>query len=153
MELEEFKQKFNLPRIREYVALLSQEQKKWFWELLWEIKQEFPIIDIYHAGSSKYGYLGFGRKKVQAKRVEDFLFVLHLEKNGSFILYITDQTYRLLRVDEDVLPQGYDQSIQKELNLKSWLDKVKTFTEELNLDSTGEGSYPVNYEVKGYFTT
>lgn len=62
--------------------------------MLWEIKQEFPIIDIYHVGSSKYGYLGFGRKKVQAKRVEGFLFVLHLENNGSFILYITDQTYR-----------------------------------------------------------
>jgi hypothetical protein len=67
-----------------------------------EIKQVFPNIDIYHAGSSKYGYLGFGRKRVQAKRVEDFLFVLHLEKNGNFILYITDQTYRLLHVDEDV---------------------------------------------------
>lgn len=153
MELEEFKQKFNLPRISEYVALLSQEQKKWFWELLWEIKQVFPEIDIYHAGSSKYGYLGFGRKKVQAKRVEDFLFVLHLEKNGSFILYITDQTYRLLRVDEDVLPQGYDPSIQKELNLKGWLDQVKTFTEELDLDYSGEGLYPVNYEAEDYFTT
>lgn len=153
MELEEFKQKFNLPRIREYVALLSQEQQKWFWELLWEIKQVFPEIDIYHAGSSKYGYLGFGRKKVQAKRVEDFLFVLHLEKNGSFILYITDQTYKLLRVDEDVLPQGYDPSIQKELNLKGWLDQVKTFTEELDLDYSGEGLYPVNYEVEDYFTT
>ncbi len=153
MELEEFKQKFNLSRISEYVALLSQEQKKWFWELLWEIKQVFPEIDIYHAGSSKYGYLGFGRKKVQAKRVEDFLFVLHLEKNGSFILYITDQTYRLLRVDEDVLPQGYDPSIQKELNLKGWLDQVKTFTEELDLDYSGEGLYPVNYEVEDYFTT
>lgn len=153
MELEEFKQKFNLPRISEYVALLSQEQKKWFWEFLWEIKQVFTEIDIYHAGSSKYGYLGFGRKKVQAKRVEDFLFVLHLEKNGSFILYITDQTYRLLRVDEDVLPQGYDQSIQKELNLKDWLDQVKTFTEELDLDYSGEGLYPVNYEVEDSFTT
>ncbi|MCK4107721.1 AAA family ATPase [Acinetobacter radioresistens] len=153
MELEEFKQKFNLPRISEYVALLSQEQQKWFWELLWEIKQVFPEIDIYHAGSSKYGYLGFGRKKVQAKRVEDFLFVLHLEKNGSFILYITDQTYRVLRVDEDVLPQGYDPSIQKELNLKGWLDQVKTFTEELDLDYSGEGLYPVNYEVEDYFTT
>lgn len=153
MELEEFKQKFNLPRISEYIALLSQEQKKWFWELLWEIKQVFPEIDIYHAGSSKYGYLGFGRKKVQAKRVEDFLFVLHLEKNGSFILYITDQTYRLLHVNEDVLPQSYDPSIQKELNLKGWLDQVKTFTEELDLDYLGEGLYPVNYEVEDYFTT
>ncbi|WP_087547658.1 McrB family protein [Acinetobacter sp. WCHA39] len=153
MELEEFKQKFNLPRISEYVALLSQEQKKWFWELLSEIKQVFPEIDIYHAGSSKYGYLGFGRKKIQAKRVEDFLFVLHLEKNGNFILYITDQTYRLLHVDEDVLPQGYDQSVQKELNLKDWLDQVKTFTEELDLDYSGEDLYPVNYEVEDYFTT
>lgn len=153
MELEEFKQKFNLPRISEYVVLLSQEQKKWFWELLSEIKQVFPEIDIYHAGSSKYGYLGFGRKKIQAKRVEDFLFVLHLEKNGNFILYITDQTYRLLHVDEDVLPQGYDQSVQKELNLKDWLDQVKTFTEELDLDYSGEDLYPVNYEVEDYFTT
>jgi hypothetical protein len=153
MELEEFKQKFNLPRISDYVALLSQEQKNWFWELLSEIKQVFPEIDIYHAGSSKYGYLGFGRKKIQAKRVEDFLFVLHLEKNGNFILYITDQTYRLLRVDEDVLPQGYDQSVQKELNLKDWLDQVKTFTEELDLDYSGEDLYPVNYEVEDYFTT
>jgi hypothetical protein len=76
-----------------------------------------------------------------------------LEKNGNFILYITDQTYRLLRVDEDVLPQGYDQSVQKELNLKDWLDQVKTFTEELDLDYSGEDLYPVNYEVEDYFTT
>jgi len=153
MELEEFKQKFNLPRINDYVALLSESQKNWFWEQLMEIKQVFPNIDIYHAGVSKYGYLGFGRKRVQAKRVEDFLFVLHLEKNGNFILYIADQTYRLLRVDEDVLPQGYDQSVQKELNLKDWLDQVKTFTEELDLDYSGEDLYPVNYEVEDYFTT
>ncbi len=153
MELEEFKQKFNLPRINDYVALLSESQKNWFWEQLMEIKQVFPNIDIYHAGASKYGYLGFGRKRVQAKRVEDFLFVLHLEKNGNFILYIADQTYRLLRVDEDVLPQGYDPSIQKELNLKDWLDQVKTFTEELDLDYSGEDLYPVNYEVEDYFTT
>lgn len=153
MELEEFKQKFNLPRINDYVALLSESQKNWFWEQLMEIKQVFPNIDIYHAGASKYGYLGFGRKRVQAKRVEDFLFVLHLEKNGNFILYIADQTYRLLRVDEDVLPQGYDQSVQKELNLKDWLDQVKTFTEELDLDYSGEDLYPVNYEVEDYFTT
>ncbi|MBP8005762.1 MAG: AAA family ATPase [Acinetobacter sp.] len=153
MELEEFKQKFNLPRVNDYVALLSQEQKKWFWELLWEIKQVFPNIDIYHAGSSKYGYLGFGRKKVQAKRVEDFLFVLHLEKNGNFILYIADQTYKLLRVDEDKLLQGYDPSIEKELNLESWLDKVKIFTEDLDLDYLGEGLYPVDYEMEDYFTT
>lgn len=153
MVLEEFKQKFNLPRINDYVALLSESQKNWFWEQLMEIKQVFPNIDIYHAGASKYGYLGFGRKRVQAKRVEDFLFVLHLEKNGNFILYIADQTYRLLRVDEDVLPQGYDQSVQKELNLKDWLDQVKTFTEELDLDYSGEDLYPVNYEVEDYFTT
>lgn len=153
MKLEEFKQKFNLPRINDYVALLSESQKNWFWEQLMEIKQVFPNIDIYHAGASKYGYLGFGRKRVQAKRVEDFLFVLHLEKNGNFILYIADQTYRLLRVDEDVLPQGYDQSVQKELNLKDWLDQVKTFTEELDLDYSGEDLYPVNYEVEDYFTT
>lgn len=153
MELEEFKQKFNLPRIYDYVALLSESQKNWFWEQLMEIKQVFPNIDIYHAGASKYGYLGFGRKRVQAKRVEDFLFVLHLEKNGNFILYIADQTYRLLHVDEDVLPQGYDQSVQKELNLKDWLDQVKTFTEELDLDYSGEDLYPVNYEVEDYFTT
>ncbi|MFV5383794.1 McrB family protein [Acinetobacter junii] len=153
MELEEFKQKFNLPRINDYVALLSESQKNWFWEQLMEIKQVFPNIDIYHAGASKYGYLGFGRKRVQAKRVEDFLFVLHLEKNGNFILYIADQTYRLLRVDEDVLPQGYDQSVQKELNLKDWLDQVNTFTEELDLDYSGEDLYPVNYEVEDYFTT
>lgn len=153
MELEEFKQKFNLPRINDYVALLSESQKNWFWEQLMEIKQVFPNIDIYHAGASKYGYLGFGRKRVQAKRVEDFLFVLHLEKSGNFILYIADQTYRLLRVDEDVLPQGYDQSVQKELNLKDWLDQVKTFTEELDLDYSGEDLYPVNYEVEDYFTT
>lgn len=153
MELNEFKQKFSLPRITAYIETLSEEQINWFWELLWSVKQVFPKLDIYHAGSSKYGYLGFGRKKVQAKRVEDFFFVLHLEKNGNFILYITDQTYRLLRVDEDVLPQGYDQSIQNELNLKSWLNKVKTFTEELDLDYSGEGLYPVNYEVENYFTT
>ena len=101
MELEEFKQKFNLPRISEYVALLSQEQKKWFWELLSEIKQVFPEIDIYHAGSSKYGYLGFGRKKIQAKRVEDFLFILHLEKRKeegcNFTLYISNQSYKLIK--------------------------------------------------------
>jgi hypothetical protein len=36
MELEEFKQKFNLPRINDYVALLSESQKNWFWEQLWK---------------------------------------------------------------------------------------------------------------------
>lgn len=54
MELEEFKQKFNLPRISEYVALLSQEQSEWFWELLQEIKEVFPNIDIYPASTSNF---------------------------------------------------------------------------------------------------
>lgn len=153
MELEAFKQKFNLPRINDYVALLSEPQKNWFWEQLTEIKQVFPDLDIYHAGSSKYGYIGFGRKRVQAKRVEDFLFVLHLEKNGEFILYITDQTYRLIPVDEDVLPQGYDKSIPEELNLRDWLNKVKKITEELDLEYSGEGLFPIDYEIEDFFTT
>lgn len=153
MELEAFKQKFNLPRINDYVALLSEPQKNWFWEQLTEIKQVFPDLDIYHAGSSKYGYIGFGRKRVQAKRVEDFLFVLHLEKNGEFILYITDQTCRLIPVDEDVLPQGYDKSIPEELNLRDWLNKVKKITEELDLEYSGEGLFPIDYEIEDFFTT
>lgn len=151
MELEEFKQKFNLPRINEYVATLSEEQINWFWQLLWDVKQVFPDIDIYHAGASKYGYLGFGRKRVQAKRVEDFLFVLHLEKNEEFILNITNQTYRLIPVD--VLSQGYDESTQKELNLRDWLDQVKKLTKELDSEYSGEGLFPVDYEVGDYFTT
>ena len=153
MELEAFKQKFNLPRINDYVALLSEPQKNWFWEQLTEIKQVFPDLDIYHAGASKYGYLGFGKKRIQAKKVEDFLFVLHLEKNGDFILYITDQTYRLIPVDEDVLPQGYDKSIPEELNLRDWLNKVKKITEELDLEYSGEGLFPIDYEIENFFTT
>lgn len=96
MELEEFKQKFNLPRISEYVALLSQEQSEWFWELLQEIKEVFPNIDIYPASTSNFNYLGFGIKKIKSKRVSAYFFALFLRKNEDFILHIPDQTYRLL---------------------------------------------------------
>ncbi|WP_339352330.1 AAA family ATPase [Acinetobacter beijerinckii] len=153
MELEEFKQKFNLPRISEYVALLSQEQKKWFWELLWEIKQVFPEIDIYHAGSSKYGYLGFGRKQLIAKRVESFLFVLHLKKNSDFVLYIADQVYRFSSKYQKVLPQGYDKNVQERIQFKDWLYSVKEYTEEVGGDFKGSGFFPVEYGVEDYFTT
>lgn len=153
MELEEFKQKFNLPRISEYVALLSQEQKKWFWELLWEIKQVFPEIDIYHAGSSKYGYLGFGRKQLIAKRVESFLFVLHLKKNSDFVLYIADQVYRFSSKYQKVLPQGYDKNVQERIQFKDWLYSVKEYTEEVGGNFKGSGFFPVEYGVEDYFTT
>lgn len=153
MELEEFKQKFNLPRIREYVALLSQEQQKWFWELLWEIKQVFPEIDIYHAGSSKYGYLGFGRKQLIAKRVESFLFVLHLKKNSDFVLYITDQTYRFSYKDENQLPQGYDEDVQQRVSFTEWLGLAKKYAEDVDVDFKGNSLFPVDYGVENYFTT
>lgn len=157
MELEEFKQKFNLPRISEYVALLSQEQKKWFWELLSEIKQVFPEIDIYHAGSSKYGYLGFGRKKIQAKRVEDFLFILHLEKRKeegcNFTLYISNQSYKLIKENQRIYSQRYDEVVKEKIKFKDWLNVVKEYSEKVWRNFSGEGLFPVDYEEENYFTT
>lgn len=75
MELEAFKQKFNLPRINDYISHLSQEQSEWFWELLQEVKQVFPNIDIYPASTSNFNYLGFGIKKIESKRVSAYFFV------------------------------------------------------------------------------
>ena len=153
MELEEFKQKFSLPRITAYIETLSEEQINWFWELLWSVKQVFPKLDIYHAGSSKYGYLGFGKKTAHATRVEEFLFVLHLEKNAEFTLFITAQTYRLISSDEDILPQSYDQEIQKKGHLSPWLQEAKKHIAELGTDLAGEDLFPVDYEIENYFTT
>ncbi|ATZ65463.1 McrB family protein [Acinetobacter bereziniae] len=153
MELEDFKQKFSLPRINEYLTLLSQEQQNWFWVLLREIKKIFPKIDIYHAGSSKYGYLGFGRKQLNVKRVEDFLFVLHLKKNEDFILYITDQTYRLASLDHEELPQSYDKNVQKSIHFKDWLSSAKKYAEKVGVNLEGSGLLPIDYGVESYFTT
>ena len=153
-----FKEKFNLPRINEYVASLTKEQEMWFWSLLYEIKQVFTKLDIYHAGSARYGYLGFGKKKPQAKRVEDFLFVIHLKKdkygNCNFILYITDQAYRSLELDETVLPQGYEeQQIKNEVNFKDWLEEIKKYTIKAGINLEGQSLFPVDYGIEDYFTT
>ena len=46
MELEEFKQKFDLPRINRYLEMMSEEQVQYFWHLLFAIREIFPTIDI-----------------------------------------------------------------------------------------------------------
>ncbi|WP_312105761.1 AAA family ATPase [Acinetobacter venetianus] len=153
MELEEFKQKFNLPRISEYVALLSQEQSEWFWELLQEIKEVFPNIDIYPASTSNFNYLGFGIKKIKSKRVSAYFFALFLRKNEDFILHIPDQTYRLLSKNEELLPQAYNHDVQKKTSLKDWLFLVKKSAEEVRFNFEGNDLFPVNYEVEDYFST
>ncbi|HJP46556.1 McrB family protein [Acinetobacter venetianus] len=153
MELEEFKQKFNLPRISEYVALLSQEQSEWFWELLQEIKEVFPNIDIYPASTSNFNYLGFGIKKIKSKRVSAYFFALFLRKNEDFILHIPDQTYRLLSKNEELLPQAYNHDVQKKTSLKDWLFLVKKSAEEVRFNFEGNDLFPVNYEAEDYFST
>lgn len=154
----EFKQKFDLPRINEYVASLTKFQETWFWNLVWEMKQVFPKMDIYHAGSAKYGYIGFGKKKLQAKRVEDFLFVLHLKKdkygNCHFILYISDQAYKLIDIDEKVLPQGYDEELVKnKIRYRDWLETFKKVAIEAEINFEGQNLFPIDYEVEDYFST
>lgn len=153
MELEEFKQKFNLPRINDYVACLTIEQKNWFWQLLWDVKQVFPKIDIYYSeGGTQYGYLGFGKKGVQEKRVgkRNFLFVLRLEKNKedgfNFTLYISNQSYELIKENKKEYPQGYDKAIQEKIPFKQWLGKVKEYANDLGINFIGEDLFPVNYK-------
>jgi hypothetical protein len=138
--------------INDYVACLTIEQKHWFWQLLWNVKQVFPNIDIYHAGSSKYGYLGFGRKQVQAKKVESFLFVLHLakkkEEGCNFTLYISTQSYKLIEKTQEVYSQAYDEIVQETIPFKQWLETVKGYAINLKIDFIGENLFPINYKYE-----
>ncbi len=64
MDLQELKVKFEVDRIQLFLEKLEDAEIEWFWQALNDIRTVFPNIDIYHAGSGKYGYLGFGIKPI-----------------------------------------------------------------------------------------
>lgn len=156
MELEKFKQKFNLPRINRYVKVMSDEQIQDFWQLLIAVKEIFPTIDIYHAGFS-WGYLGFGNKSLDAGSVRDFLFVMHFKrdenKQAQFILYIADKSFKFEKVKEIMIDQAYDDEVKKNITLKDWLLKFKKVALEVGINCDGHNLFPIDYEKEVFFST
>lgn len=156
MELEDFKQKFNLPRINKYQEMMSEEQIQYFWHLLFAIKEIFPTIDIYHAGFN-LGYLGFGNKGLDVSYVRDFLFVMHFgrdkNKQVQFILYIADKSFKFEKIKEVMIDQAYDDEVKECIELKEWLLKFKNVALEVGINCDGHSLFPVDYDKNVFFST
>ena len=156
MELEEFKQKFDLPRINRYLEMMSEEQVQYFWHLLFAIREIFPTIDIYHAGFG-WGYLGFGNKSLDVSYVRDFLFVMHFRrdenKQAQFILYIADKSFKFEKIKAVMIDQAYDDEVKKSIELKAWLLKFKNVALEVGINCDGHSLFPVDYDQNVFFST
>jgi 5-methylcytosine-specific restriction enzyme B len=152
MDLENFKSKFNTPRINTYLKMMSPEQVDWFWKILVNIKNIFTDIDIYHAGFG-LGYLGFGNKVLGGNAVKDFLFVMHFtrdeNKKPDFTLNIADKSFKLLEIKDVKISQVYDEDSQKN-ELKDWLTKFKKIALDSGLNCHGHNYFPIDYNIKQF---
>lgn len=156
MELEAFKQKFNLPRINAYLKQLDEDEVNWFWQALWQVKQIFPTMDIYHTGSSKYGYIGVGIKPNFETRVSNFILSSELNKhkdehgNFKFFVGVVQTFVDLIVSEEDKIEYWFKSKDVKSRNFQEWLEQIKKYAVKHNYSFSGQGLLPTDYKKQNF---
>nr|WP_312532875.1 AAA family ATPase [Acinetobacter variabilis] len=150
MDLQEMQLKFEVDRIQLFLEKLEDAEIEWFWQAIRTIHDVFPNLDIYHAGSGKYGYLGFGIKPILTNRVKEFLLVSHLGNNedGKFCFK--------LEVIQALADFIFEQDPQFSLNFSfknlthenflDWLHNLREYAIQFGMALNGQGLLPLDYQ-------
>lgn len=150
MDLQELQLKFEVDRIELFLENLEDAELEWFWQAINDIHNVFPNIDIYHAGSGKYGYLGFGIKPILTSRVKDFLLVSHLGNNEDGKFYFKLEVIQALA---DFITE-FDSKFALNFSYKNlanekfvdWLYKLKEYAIQFGMTLDGQGLLPLDYQ-------
>ena len=150
MDLQELKVKFEVDRIQLFLEKLEDAEIEWFWQALNDIRTVFPNIDIYHAGSGKYGYLGFGIKPILTGRVKDFLLVSHLgnNENGEFFfkLVVIQALADFIYDNDPNFCFEFSSKNSADYKFTDWLCELQKYAFEFGMSLNGQGLLPVDYK-------
>lgn len=159
MELELLKKRFDTPKLNKYLEQLDETTEGNYWASIAAIKEIFPNADIYHAGSSKFGYLGVGIKPESNVRVKEFTLVCSLNDNRDedghyFIQYwIIEKLYTYIKNQDDQLPQFFEPITHEIQDFKDWLKQIKKHATEFGFELNGQALLPSDYKEDFSFTT
>ena len=151
MELELLKKRFDTPKLNKYLEQLDETIEGNFWASIVAIKDIFPNADIYHAGSSKFGYLGVGIKPNREVRVKEFILVCSINENydegkNYYIEYgVIKNLYTYLATQDDQVSQSFKPVAQQIEDFKTWLKQVKKYTAKFNFELNGQALLPSDY--------
>ncbi|MEN8382574.1 AAA family ATPase [Acinetobacter radioresistens] len=150
MDLHERKVKFEVDRIQLFLEKLEEAEIEWFWQALNDIRTAFPKIDIYHAGSGKYGYLGFGIKPILTGRVKDFLLVSHLGNNESgeflFKLEVIQALADFIAENNSTFSFSFTYKDLANHKFTDWLYELKKYAFKFGMNLEGQGLLPADYK-------
>lgn len=150
MDLQELKAKFEVDRIQIFLEKLEDAEIEWFWQALNDIRAIFPNIDIYHAGSGKYGYLGFGIKPILTGRVKEFLLVSHLgnNENGEFFfkLGVIQALADFIYENDPNFCLEFSSKNTADYKFTDWLCELQKYAFEFGMSLNGQGLLPVDYK-------
>lgn len=159
MEIEQLKKRFDTPKLNKYLEQLDETTEGEFWASIAAIKEIFPKADIYHAGSSKFGYLGVGIKPESNIRVKEFTLVCSLNENYDedgdyYIEYgIIKNLYTYIKTQDAQVPQSFEPVTLQIEEFKVWLKQIKKYATEFNFELNGQALLPSDYQEDFNFTT
>lgn len=151
MELEEFKQKFNLPRINSYLDKMGKEEAALFWQAFWDIKQIFPKLDIYLGNSGNEGYIGIGVKTDSNTRVKSYIFASMIQNNkdekGKYVaaLGLVNAFYNQIKEDDELIKDWIRIKDLSREQFKEWLIGIKNYAIKYHMILDGQGLLPTDY--------
>jgi 5-methylcytosine-specific restriction endonuclease McrBC GTP-binding regulatory subunit McrB len=150
VDLQELKVKFEVDRIQLFLEKLEDAEIEWFWQALNDIRTVFPNIDIYHAGSGKYGYLGFGIKPILTGRVKEFLLVSHLGNNENgelfFKLGVIQALADFIYENDPNFCFEFSSKNSADYKFTDWLCELQKYAFEFGMSLNGQGLLPVDYK-------
>lgn len=159
MELEKLKKRFETLKLSKYLEQLDETTEEEFWDSIVAIKEIFPNADIYHAGSSKFGYLGVGIKPSSDVRVKEFTLVCLLNENcdeegNYYIEYgIIEKLYTYIKSQDAQVPQSFEPVKLQFEEFKDWLKQIKKHATEFGFELNGQALLPSDYKEDFSFTT
>ncbi|MEZ2902134.1 McrB family protein [Acinetobacter terrestris] len=159
MELELLKKRFDTPKLNKYLEQLNETTEGEFWASIAAIKEIFPKADIYHAGSSKFGYLGVGITPESNVRVKEFTLVCSLNENYDedghyYIEYgVIKNLYTYIKTQDAQVPQSFEPVTLQIEEFKVWLKQIKKYATEFNFELNGQALLPSDYQEDFNFTT
>lgn len=159
MELELLKERFETPKLNKYLEQLDETTEKEFWDSIVAIKEIFPNADIYHAGSSKFGYLGVGIKPSSDVKVKEFTLVCSLNKNcdeegNYYIEYsIIEKLYTYIKTQDAQVLQSFEPVTLQIEEFRVWLKQITKYATEFGFELKGKALLPSDYDEDVQFTT
>lgn len=166
MDIDAFKQKFNLPSITDYLSEINPKEVEWFWQALWGIRQIFPSLDIYVKNQgSRFKYLAVGVKPI-GKDARDLILSYEMkfkdedkDADGK-CMFVIRRTTALLRKargnGEKEIDIESTETITKENSFssvdfnngrdyKKWLEQTKAYALKANYNLESSGLLATDY--------